>query len=90
MVGQFHSAKIVAEALTFDDVLLVPRRATIHPREIDVSTQLTRGQKGVRNLFPRSGAAGARKKVPDTVFVKGTQPCGHSSLLNWSRGYAGR
>jgi IMP dehydrogenase len=42
MAGQFHSAKIVAEALTFDDVLLVPRRATIHPREIDVSTQLTR------------------------------------------------
>ena len=42
MAGQFHSAKIVAEAFTFDDVLLVPRRATIHPREIDVSTQLTR------------------------------------------------
>ena len=42
MAGQFHSAKIVADALTFDDVLLVPRRATIHPREIDVSTQLTR------------------------------------------------
>jgi len=42
MAGQFHSTKIVGEALTFDDVLLVPRRATIHPREIDVSTQLTR------------------------------------------------
>ena len=35
--------KIVGEALTFDDVLLVPARASIHPREIDVSTQLTRG-----------------------------------------------
>jgi len=37
-----HSTKIVAEALTFDDVLLVPQRSSVHPREIDVSTQLTR------------------------------------------------
>jgi IMP dehydrogenase len=42
MVGASHSPKIVGEALTFDDVLLVPRRAKVHPREIDVSTQLTR------------------------------------------------
>jgi IMP dehydrogenase len=34
--------KLIGEALTFDDVLIVPRRATIHPRDIDVSTQLTR------------------------------------------------
>lgn len=37
-----HPSKIVSEAYTFDDVLLVPRRASVHPREIDVSTQLTR------------------------------------------------
>ncbi|MCK4343433.1 MAG: IMP dehydrogenase [Phycisphaerae bacterium] len=37
-----HSSKIVGQALTFDDVLLIPRRASIHPREINVSTQLTR------------------------------------------------
>jgi len=36
------ASKIVGEALTFDDVLLVPRRASVHPRELDVSTQLTR------------------------------------------------
>ncbi len=42
MAGPYHSPKIVGEALTFDDVLLVPRRAKVHPREIDVSTQLTR------------------------------------------------
>src|SRR5512139_336603 len=42
MAGLYHSPKIVGEALTFDDVLLVPCRAKIHPREIDVSTQLTR------------------------------------------------
>ena len=36
------SAKVVRQALTFDDVLLIPRRARVHPREIDISTQLTR------------------------------------------------
>jgi IMP dehydrogenase len=42
MAGPYHSTKIVGEALTFDDVLLVPRRAKVHPRDLDVSTQLTR------------------------------------------------
>lgn len=43
MEGYTHSSKIIGEALTFDDVLLIPARAAIHPNEIDVSTQLTRG-----------------------------------------------
>jgi IMP dehydrogenase len=30
------------EALTFDDVLLVPARSDVHPREVDLSTMLTR------------------------------------------------
>jgi len=30
------------EGLAFDDVLLVPRHATVHPRQVDVSTRLTR------------------------------------------------
>ncbi|QOJ14944.1 MAG: IMP dehydrogenase [Planctomycetia bacterium] len=34
--------RILGEALTFDDVLLVPDRASVHPRDVDVSTQLTR------------------------------------------------
>jgi len=33
--------KILAEALTFDDILLLPARSTILPREADVSAQLT-------------------------------------------------
>src|SRR5512139_3128531 len=36
------AAKLLGTAYTFDDVLLVPRRAAVHPREIDVSTRLTR------------------------------------------------
>lgn len=42
-MADFHSSKIIGEALTFDDVLLVPARAAVHPRDVDVSTQLTRG-----------------------------------------------
>jgi IMP dehydrogenase len=34
-------SKVVGEAFTFDDVLLVPARASTHPRDVDVSTQLT-------------------------------------------------
>ncbi len=43
MVAYGSSEKILGEALTFDDVLLVPARASIHPSQIDVSTQLTTG-----------------------------------------------
>lgn len=34
--------QIIQEALTFDDVLLVPRHSTVLPREVDIRTQLTR------------------------------------------------
>jgi IMP dehydrogenase len=34
--------RILEEALTFDDVLLVPARSSVLPREVDLSTQLTR------------------------------------------------
>ncbi len=37
-----HS-KIVAEGLTFDDVLLIPRHSTMLPGDADTSTRLTRG-----------------------------------------------
>jgi IMP dehydrogenase len=34
--------RILEEALTFDDVLLVPARSDVLPREVDLGTQLTR------------------------------------------------
>ncbi len=34
--------KIIGEGLTFDDVLLVPQKSNVLPREVDVSSQLTR------------------------------------------------
>lgn len=35
------TTKILSEALTFDDVLLVPSYSEVLPREVDISTQLT-------------------------------------------------
>lgn len=37
--------KFLPEALTFDDVLLLPRKSNILPREVDVTTKLTRNLK---------------------------------------------
>ncbi len=42
------------EALTFDDVLLVPRRARVHPADVDVSTRFTRN---IRLSVPLVSAA---------------------------------
>lgn len=36
-------AKFLGESLTFDDVLLVPAYSEVLPREVDISSQLTRG-----------------------------------------------
>lgn len=35
--------RIVKEALTFDDVLLIPGHSLVHPKDTDVSTLVTRG-----------------------------------------------
>jgi IMP dehydrogenase len=35
--------KFIGDALTFDDVLLVPRKSSVLPREVDTRTKLTRG-----------------------------------------------
>jgi IMP dehydrogenase len=41
--GTTMHEKFGPEALTFDDVLLVPARSAVLPRDVDVSTRLTRG-----------------------------------------------
>lgn len=38
-----YSHKIITEGLTYDDVLLIPSHSTVLPRDVDTSTQLTRG-----------------------------------------------
>src|SRR5262249_46200650 len=48
------TAKVGPEALTFDDVLLVPGYAAIHPREVETRTRFTRGIA----LNVRIGSAG--------------------------------
>jgi IMP dehydrogenase len=44
----------IPEALTFDDVLLVPRRSHVHPAEVSVSSRLTRS---IRLSVPLVSAA---------------------------------
>ncbi|MHB1951495.1 MAG: IMP dehydrogenase [Acidiferrobacteraceae bacterium] len=46
--------RIVQEALTFDDVLLLPAHSTVLPRDVDLHTRLTRG---IRLNIPLLSAA---------------------------------
>ncbi|NUN70197.1 MAG: IMP dehydrogenase [Bacteroidetes bacterium] len=46
--------KIIGEAITYDDVLLVPAKSSVLPREVDVSTRLTRN---IRLNIPLLSAA---------------------------------
>ena len=45
MVNIHAGEKFVKEGLTFDDVLLIPAASDVLPKEVDVSTQLTRDIK---------------------------------------------
>jgi IMP dehydrogenase len=42
MTGGSSPDRIVKEALTFDDVLLIPGHSLVHPKDTDVSTRFTR------------------------------------------------
>ncbi|MCW8907191.1 MAG: IMP dehydrogenase [Sedimenticola sp.] len=46
--------RLVQEALTFDDVLLLPAHSTVLPKDVDLSTQFTRG---IRLNIPLVSAA---------------------------------
>lgn len=52
--GRDIQSKFLGEALTFDDVLLVPAYSEVLPREVDISTQFT---KGLRLQVPIVSAA---------------------------------
>ncbi len=43
MTGGSSPDRIVKEALTFDDVLLIPGHSVVHPKDTDVSSLVTRG-----------------------------------------------
>ena len=43
MADAHFTGRIVKEALTFDDVLLIPGHSQVHPKDADVSTLVTRG-----------------------------------------------
>ncbi len=52
--GKIAHQKILGDALTFDDVLLVPSYSEVLPREVDISTQFT---TGIRLKLPIVSAA---------------------------------
>ena len=56
--------KILTEALTFDDVLLVPQHSTVLPREVDLTTRLTRR---IKLNIPLVSAAFSHKSSPRTL-----------------------
>jgi IMP dehydrogenase len=58
--------KNIREALTFDDVLLLPAQSAVLPRDVDVRTQLT---QGIRLQIPIISAA------MDTVTESATAIC---------------
>lgn len=44
-VQNFKNEKVIGIGLTFDDVLIIPRRSAILPREVSLKTSITRGIK---------------------------------------------
>ena len=42
MLNTNYSSKFVKEGLTFDDVLLIPAESNVLPKQVDVSTHLTK------------------------------------------------
>ena len=42
MTDSVTNGRIVKEALTFDDVLLIPGHSVVHPKDTDVSSRFTR------------------------------------------------
>ena len=54
MINTNNSEKFVKEGLTFDDVLLIPAESHVLPKEVDLSTQLT---KSIRLNTPLMTAA---------------------------------
>jgi IMP dehydrogenase len=43
MTDGSYGGRIMKEALTFDDVLLIPGHSTVHPKDTQVSSRVTRG-----------------------------------------------
>ena len=42
MINMNQSDKFLKEGLTFDDVLLIPAESDVEPKQVDVSTYLTK------------------------------------------------
>ena len=54
MLNTNFGEKFVKEGLTFDDVLLIPAESDVLPKEVDVSTYLTKKNKTEYSINDRS------------------------------------
>ena len=65
--------KVVREGLTFDDVLLVPARSEVLPKEVDLSIQLTPVIK--LNIPLMSAAMDTLQWRAKAVWASSTRTC---------------
>src|SRR6202048_1817991 len=76
----WHSMRILEEALTFDDVLLVPAYSEILPREVDLSTRVTRRIRLNVPLMSAAMDAVTEARLPITSAQEGGIGVIHKSM----------
>ncbi len=81
--------KIIQEALTFDDVLLVPAHSAVLPREVELKTQLTQIEQELeKKVFEEKNKdqtkiivlEGNKAKVYDPYYYPGSSPAKYSNV----------
>src|SRR5437870_13719839 len=72
--------RILEEALTFDDVLLVPAYSEILPREVDLSTRVTRRIRPNVPLLSAAMDTGTEARLAITIAQEGGIGVIHKSV----------
>src|SRR5271154_7285604 len=75
-----HAMRILEEALTFDDVLLMPARSDVLPREVDLSTQLTRNIRVGLPIVPSAMDTVTEARLAITMAQEGGIGIVHKNL----------
>ena len=82
--------RILEEALTFDDVLLVPAYSEILPREVDLSTRVTRRIKVNVPLLSAAMDTVTEARLAITIAQEGGLGVIHKSMTHRGAGARGR
>src|ERR1700738_1292588 len=81
----WRSMRILEEALTFDDVLLVPAYSEILPREVDLSTRVTR-LPSAGGMTRRTTSASNPSRADSTARVLPQGSVGSSWAIGFGSG----